>query len=664
MSMHEFHFLRPLWLLALIPLMLALWRLATHGDDADSWRQLVDPHLLPHVLVGQNNNVRRLPLALLGLGWVITVLALAGPVWKQLPRPVYQATTHRVLGLDLSPSMNATDLPPSRLTHARFKVLDILKRAQEGHTALLAYGTEPYVVSPLTSDARTIEAQVPSLETELLPVEGPKNTALALRKAGELLRRAGAPTGEIILITDGLAHPAVAQQAAASLRQAGYRVSVLAVGTSEGAPIPLPDGGFLKGRNGTLLLSKLNRGVLRALAAAGGGRYVEASLDDHDVQAVMESGSPGLEAALRQSDVKADTWREEGPWLLLVLLPLAAVAFRRGWLMALVWLPLLSPAPAEAFSWSSLWLRPDQQAAQAMEQKDYSEAAKRFEHPDWRAAAEYAAGDYEQALQTLSTAGDATVHYNRGNALAQLGRLKQAMAEYNRALAANPNDEDARYNRNLVHKLLQEKQQPQPRNSQGHQQSNSQPANERKPPVEKRSQSDSHSEETSSQSSHSGDASQQGQAAPAARHQAAARSSQAAHAPQKMESAEKPQDALGSAVSGAEEPPTTSQQKRSHDQSQQPKTRPGVQAEPNFTQQDASRGHQSTHPAHEPGVADLLAGQSAASKPKGATSLEKNPDAEAHRALEQMLRQVPDDPGGLLRQRFLLQHLRRAGRLP
>jgi len=245
---HDFHFLRPEWLWLLLPLALVLWRLVRGESGGDAWRGLVDAHLLPRLLSDDRGPAQRLPLVLLGLGWLLGVLALAGPTWERLPQPVYQAQDYRVIALDLSPSMNATDLPPSRLAHARFEVLDLLRKAKEGQTALLAYGAEPYVVSPLTADTQTITAQVPSLQTGLLPVQGAKRTDLVLDKAGELLHQAGAPDGEVLLFTDGLDHPAAADEAARKLRAEDYRVSVLGIGSAKGAPVPLTDGGFLRTR--------------------------------------------------------------------------------------------------------------------------------------------------------------------------------------------------------------------------------------------------------------------------------------------------------------------------------------------------------------------------------------------------------------------------------
>mgnify|MGYP001823720473 FL=1 len=281
----EFHFLRPWWLLALLPLGWLLWYLARSRGDGEAWRRLVDAHLLPGLLVDTGGTSRRLPLALLGLGWLLLSLALAGPTWTRLPQPVYQAQQYRVIALDLSPSMNAADRVPSRLAQARFEVLDLLRRHGEGQTALLAYGPEPFVVSPLTSDVATIALQVPALQTDLLPQPGTRRTDLALDEAGRLLQQAGAPRGEVILVSDGVADPVRANAAARRLLDNGYRVSVLGVGTAQGAPVELPEGGFLRDAGGAILVPKLDLPSLQALADAGGGRYVTAAAGDRDISA-------------------------------------------------------------------------------------------------------------------------------------------------------------------------------------------------------------------------------------------------------------------------------------------------------------------------------------------------------------------------------------------
>jgi Ca-activated chloride channel family protein len=689
---HDFHFLRPEWLWLLIPLALVLWRLDRVEGGGDAWRGLVDAHLLPRLLTDDEGRAQRLPLLLLGLGWMLGVLALAGPTWERLPQPVYQAQDYRVVALDLSASMNATDLSPSRLAHARFEVLDLLRRAREGQTALLAYGAEPYVVSPLTSDTETIAAQVPSLETGLLPVQGARRTDLALDKAGELLRQAGAPDGEVILVTDGLDHPAAADEAARRLRAEGYRVSVLGIGGAKGAPVPLAGGGFLKDEKGAILLSKLDREALRTLASTGGGRYVPAGPDDRDIETLIPARGAGLAPRAQKQDTRADQWREEGPWLLLVLLPLAALGFRRGWLAPLVLVAALTPAPdAHAFGWDDLWLRPDQQAERLLQAGNPQEAAETFRRPDWRAAAQYQAGDYRQALQSLEGVQGAEADYNKGNALARSGQLEQAVAAYDRALEQDPQDEDARHNRDLVQKLLnqrrQEQQSRQGRQSQQDQQNQQGQGGQQDHQGRQEHQGERNQRGHAAQQDQKGQEEQRGQGQQGQQNpqdQKDKREQQDHESQQGQQEQKDQKGQQGQPDRQAQQP--RGDQERQGQQGQQEKQEQGhkAQAEQKATQeaQEGSKGsnaaqapkaeqpsrsdssipHSEFHTPHssEPGLADLLGDKPGA----GTRPAEDQFNTEDRQAMEQMLRRVEDDPAGLLRQRFLLQHLRRTGKLP
>ena len=464
----ELHFLRPYWFIALLPLaglLFALWR-RPDGDSA--WRRVVDAHLLPYLLSGTPGRSRRLPLVLLGLGWLVAAIALAGPVWERLPQPVFGTSAKRVILLDLSPSMNAADVAPSRLARARFEVLDLLRATREGQVALIAFGPEPFVVSPLTGDAQTIAAQVPRLSTDLIPVPGPRRTERALEQAGQLLRQAGSNGGEVVLIADGIdGAPAIA--AARALAESGVRVSVLGVGTAQGAPEPGPDGGFSNDRTGTVRIARLDRKGLEDLAAAGNGLYLEPDPGDRDTRALMAlSANIGQQETMAQPGLLADQWREEGPWLLLALIPLAALAFRRGWLLPVLVLAIvLPPDPASALSWDDLWARPDQQAARSLAAGDGAAAAARFEDPAWRAAARYRTGDYTGALEDLTGATGPEADYNRGNALIRQGRLDEAIAAYERTLAQVPKHADASENLALARRLKAQQDQSKDKDQEG-----------------------------------------------------------------------------------------------------------------------------------------------------------------------------------------------------
>ncbi|MCP4406869.1 MAG: VWA domain-containing protein [Gammaproteobacteria bacterium] len=458
MDLAEFHFLRPVWFLALIPMAIMLWLLIRRRLDRHSWGSLCDPQLLPYILIDRPTNRQPWMLYTLASCTIAGITALAGPTWERQPQPVYRNQSALVIALDLSRSMDATDLSPSRLVRARFKIADILNQRQDGQTALLAYAGQAFVVTPLTDDTATIASQLPALTTDLMPTQGSR-LDLALTKAGELLKQSGFQRGDVLLISDAL--PEARDSAAAQrLVEQGYRLSVLGIGTPEGAPIPLPTGGFLKDRQGAIVVPKFNNEALMDMARRGGGIYVELRADDQDTLALLAQYR--IDRLLTRVDETGQTterWEEKGPWLLLLVLPLTALAFRRGYLVMLMLLLLPPPQSAQALDWTDLWLRADQQASRALQDGDAEKAANLFNHPGWKSTAWYRSKRYEQALQSLQGLDDSESLYNQGNALARLGRYPEAIKTYQQALEQNPDHQDAEYNRDLIQKLL-DKQQP------------------------------------------------------------------------------------------------------------------------------------------------------------------------------------------------------------
>lgn len=458
MDLAEFHFIRPLWFLALIPMAIMLWLLIRRRLDRHSWGSLCDPQLLPYILIDRPTNRQSWMLYTLASCTIAGITALAGPTWEQHPQPVYRNQSALVIALDLSRSMDATDLSPSRLVRARFKIADILNQRQDGQTALLAYAGQAFVVTPLTDDTATITSQLPALTTDLMPTQGSR-LDLALNKAGELLKQSGFQRGDVLLISDAL--PEARDSAAAQrLVELGYRLSVLGIGTPEGAPIPLSTGGFLKDGQGTIVVPKLNNEALMGMARQGGGIYVELRADNQDTQALLaQYRIDRLRTQVDETGQTTERWEEKGPWLLLLILPLAALAFRRGILVILVLLLLPPPQSAQAMDWEDLWLRADQQASRALQDGDTERAADLFNHPGWKSTAWYRSQRYEQALKSLQGLDDSKSLYNKGNALARLGRYPEAIKTYQQALAQDPDHQDAEYNRDLIQKLL-DKQQP------------------------------------------------------------------------------------------------------------------------------------------------------------------------------------------------------------
>ncbi len=465
--MDDFHFLRPLWLLALPLGPLLAWSLWRRLHEGVQWREVCDPHLLPHLLVAPSAARRKWPYWILVVATTLALLALAGPAWERLEQPVYRTLNARAVVLDLSRSMDATDYQPSRLTRARFKVVDILRRSRDRPVGLAVFAADGFIITPLTQDANTLISLLPAVDTDIMPAQGSR-ADLGLQAAARMLERGGARRGEVILITDGVKGQRAEAQAA-KLRTAGFRVSVLAAGTPEGAPIPVQGGGFLKQLAGGIVVAMTDYDALRAIARAGGGRFASLSNDDSDIDYLLSGGVPQpLRLDMQAVERTSEVWRDRGPWLLLLLLPLAALAFRRGWLVLIPLTIAVMPAPARAVTWEDLWTRSDQQAARALALGDPARAASVARDPLWKGGALYRNGQYQEAADAFAENGETTANYNRGNALAKAGRLREALSAYDTVLEADPRHPDALYNRALVARLIEQlRQQSRQRQQQG-----------------------------------------------------------------------------------------------------------------------------------------------------------------------------------------------------
>lgn len=469
MNLAEFHFIRAYWLLALIPALILIIVLLKNKLNQGSWADVCDAELLPFVLQNKASQQSRLSLSAGAIACLLAVIALAGPTWERLPAPVFRNDAALVIALDLSRSMDANDVKPSRLSRARYKIADILKKRKDGQTALLVYAGDAFTVTPLTEDTETIASQISALTTEIMPSQG-SNTVLALEKAVKLLKQTGLQSGEILLVTDGVDFDSTE---AAVENLGAYQLSILGVGTVEGAPIKVAQGGFLKDAQGNIVVPKLNSSELSRLAKKANGLYRSISSDDSDINALLKQlDSPVEKQGHANDNLLIDQWNEKGPWLLLLVLPLAALSFRKGLLSIALICLLPFPEASYALEWKDLWQTQNQQAQQAFQQENYQQAAEQFDKPQWKAAAQYKAGQLDQAIETLQHDESATGLYNKGNALAQSGQLQEALTAYEKSLEINPDNEDAKYNREQVEKQLEkQKQQQQQQQSDENQQS-------------------------------------------------------------------------------------------------------------------------------------------------------------------------------------------------
>ena len=583
-TLSEFHFLRPWWFLGLIPALLVLSLYQWRRRSAGNWEQIINPALLPFLMQGEGKTTGKSGwlLTALGLTWALCCISLAGPTWQQLPQPVLKQDSAAILVFDLSPSMLAEDIPPSRLVRARFKLIDMLNSRREGFTALVVYGGEAHTVSPLTEDNNTIISLVPILHPSLLPEYG-SNTEDAVAMAIDLATNGGYEQADIILISDGVSSAAFGTIQSMIAQAGKYRLSILGVGTAEGAPIPLGNGGFVKDRSGSILIPKLDSASLQRLASSNGGIYREISADDSDIEDLLKITEQIFGDTSREVDRSFDLWDDQGFWLVILLIPGLLLSFRKGSVALILIAPLLSLSePTSASIWQDLWQNPDQQGQQALEAGEAAKAQSLFEDSQWRGSAAYRAGDLESAIGEFIQQDSADGHYNRGNALAKSGDLDGAIEAYDRALQLEPEMEDAQANRDLIEKLKQQQDQQQS-SDQNNQQNQDQ---------------------QQSKSDQSQDQSQE---------------------PQQSEN-QQPQQ------SENQEPQQSENQEPQQSENQEPQQ--SEDKEPQQEQEQAQEQPANAEPSEE--------------------------EQQNQQEIEQMLRQVPDDPGGLLREKFRYQSRQRA----
>ncbi len=328
--MSRFHFLHPYWLLALPPLLaLAVWLARRRGRDG-AWPQLLDAELLSLLRLSEGG-AGHSPWLLIGLVWMLAVLALAGPTWQRQITPAYRAPAAWVVALELSPSMDATDLPPSRVARARYAIEDLLSQAHDARVGLIAFAGDAYTVAPLTSDVATVRNLAQPLAPSLMPESGDR-LAPALKDAARLLGASPGKDRQVIVLTDGFTDPARALITARDLHRQGIAVNIVGVGTRSGAPEPDANGGFVRNANGQVVLSRLDAGLLQRVATAGGGRYVPLSALPKLIADLHHAGSREMSAGVAAPHARLASWLNDGVWLLPPLLLLAALLARRGWL--------------------------------------------------------------------------------------------------------------------------------------------------------------------------------------------------------------------------------------------------------------------------------------------------------------------------------------------
>ncbi|NWO02426.1 MAG: VWA domain-containing protein [Idiomarinaceae bacterium] len=460
--MNEFHLLRPWWLLALIPVALLYWRLLYSQKHQAGWHQWLPGHL-SKVLVKSGSQPSLWPAHRFLLISVLATLALSGPTWERLPQPVYQLESGQVVIMDMSPSVLADDISPNRLTRMRYKAIDLVRAGLDGDTGLIAYADDAFIISPLTADNRNLMNLIPSLSPDIMPAQG-SEPQLALELADELLKNAGYPQGDIYWLTDGISSSEL-NQLSSYLRSIEHRVSILAVGTEDGAAIRDSSGRLLKDNN-QVIIAKTYPSRLSDLASITGGAFSSVTADNSDIDKLINQAPLTREGKDGDDQQQGDSWRDMGPYVALFILPIMLFSWRRGSLLSPVLvsmlLPLIGFTPNAHAQQESVWqkqlLNQEQRAQRLYQEEEYQQAANLSETPFRQGSAFYRDGDYEAAAEAFSQDDSAEAQYNLGNALAQQQQYDAAIEAYDKALEQRPDWSLAAENKQLVEQLQQQQE--------------------------------------------------------------------------------------------------------------------------------------------------------------------------------------------------------------
>lgn len=460
----QLHWREPLWLL----LMAAPWLmppLRRPPAPADRLRRFADPPLLQWLLIGAAQ--RPLRAYALAAAWMLAALAAAGPYW--LPENAAQGEQHGadvVVMIDISPSMAAADVAPTRLERVKRELRDLSALLGSDRLGLVAFSANAYPVLPLTTDHEAFLRFVDLLDPSLTERPG-SNLARALEVAAGLLRNSAKGSRALVLLSDGEFHDRDGLETARRLVADELPLFVVGVGTAGGAPVPAGDGHFLRYRD-QAVVSRLDRAALASIAAAAHGDYFDLRDDDGEWRALLAALRSRTRAAAHAS-VQPPSAIALYPWLLAASLTLflwSGLRRREG--LALWLLPLLMmapPSPAEAAPWS------EQRAYDALQRGDYEQAQRLYGRLDdydgqlGLGVAAYRRGDWQAALSAFEHAAAraaddgqrARALYNTGNALAQLHRFEAASRHYREALRLQPDLAKAALNLSLVNQFLDDR---------------------------------------------------------------------------------------------------------------------------------------------------------------------------------------------------------------
>ncbi len=580
---NEFHFIRPLILLLLIIPVFFAWKQFKSLSRVSSWANVCDKNLLDFLLVRGSSTQRKIILWLGMLGFILGIIAAAGPTWKKQEIPNMSPENPVMILLNLSTDMAEKDLTPSRLTRAKYEISDFLKMIPATQSGLIVYSDEPFLISPLTEDTRLLNNLLPRLDFNIMPSNGDRPDR-AIDLAVEKFKNAGYAKGNIVIFSSDIGERLdFALKAAEKAKAAGFRVNVVT-------------------------MQKGDSQRLKMLAQSGGGEYIRASSNDADIQTLANLINSQAAEQLKQSENMRLSWLDYGYYLTLLPLLFCLYFFRRGILVVSLMFVGIETAQAGFFT------NADQDGLKAFQAGQYEQAAQKFKDNDWKASSYYRQGDYNKAFELFSSSQDTEALYNQGNALAKSGKLDEAIKKYEEVLKTSPNHEDAKFNLEYLKKQKQQQQQSSS-SKQNQQENQDRQDNQQSSSLQQNKSQSENKEEQSSQTSQDSE--------------------------QNEENKEKEQN--------------SSQQQDSSEQEQSSQSKPQEQEDKSTPSQAVSEQEDKAPQEKENKEAPKDNSPIPQALQEGDENTKYNEEVQAR---EQQYREIPEDPGGLLRA-FIYQEYRK-----
>lgn len=431
----NFHFIRPLWLLLLIIPALFYYKYFKGVKNKSSWENVVDKNLLNFLLLKGSSKNRKTLGYMAFTVFILAIIAIAGPTWNKKEVPNMLPENPIIIVLNLSSDMNATDLSPSRLTRAKYKISDLLKSLKSVQAGMIVYTDEPFLVSPITEDTNIIINMLSSIDSSIMPSNGDRLDR-AINLAAKSLQNGGYKSGNIIFFTSDVGQKFdMALNEAKKLKNLNYDLSIINVSAEKNEKLEM-------------------------ISKNGNGEYVAVSINDNDIKLINNKINKDFSKFLKTSENISMVWEEYGYWLSIIILVVSLYFFRKGILIVTFIISIATPTKA------SFFMNNNEEGLVFFKNKEFEKASQTFKDSRWLGSSYYRLEDYEKAYNEFTKHKDKTSLYNQGNALAKLGKIEDAIKKYEAVIEQDPTHEDAKFNLEYL-KQQQNQQQNNPSNDQG-----------------------------------------------------------------------------------------------------------------------------------------------------------------------------------------------------